>query len=835
MTQPIDIAYVELRARGTDDAARDVERAVDGMQDDVDRASRDMEVSLSTAFQDAADSIERSIGDVSDSINESTRRSRRSVTQMGNDFVDVFDEVEDAIGGVAGALGGGGGGGGGAGGGVISQLAQMGTQLRAIGGLGPIPILAGIAAAVPAVIALGGALFDLAGALLALPAAIAVLGAGFATLKTAFSGFGEAVSALASGDLEKINEAMKNLAPAAQSVAREINALREPFAALRKEVQQAFFAPLVGDLTRLGQDILPVLRGGMRGVASAFGELGSSLLGVFDGDVLEGIGDIFESTARIVRDITPELTEFLGTLFGVIEHGLPFVERAFGALGDGLSSLTGFLSGSLKSGEFEKFLNDAFATMKDLFELTKSVFGLLQSLFGDAGDEGRTFIQTLTEIVDKMTEFFNSAEGQEVLQKIIDVLPILMSALEAGLTLFGALVLAQNSWLNQLEKLGGAVVTAGIAIGNFFQSAWDWVKKAGSAIGEFFVSIGEWFQGVGSAIADAWGAVSRFGGQVVEFIKGLPGQILGFLQGLPAMLGNLFTTALNQAAYWVGFGIGTIVAYFRDLPANLWEKLQLLVSFVSNAFTTIRDRSIARALELVNSVTTFIGNLPEMITEGLTALVDKVQSFFTRTRDAGQSRIRELINAVGSFFSGLPDRITGALNSFRNRVISIFTGIKNSAYNIGREIINGIKNGITDAIQGAVSLAKNAAKRIVDGFKDALSVGSPSRVMATEVGVPIMQGVGVGIQREAPNVRQEIEQATRQSITQVPGMPNSSPAPGAAGAGGQIITFDAGAVQVVFEGVVPSEEEARRTGAAVGQGITQTLQRRNVRTLVRTT
>jgi phage-related protein len=832
VSQPIDLTYVELRARGEDDAARDIRKAIDSIEDDVERASQNMEESLATAFQDAARSAENSLGDISDDIDREAKRSRKSIGDFGDAAGDVFDEVEDAISGAAGAISGGGGGGGGSG--LLGGLTQLGTQMRALGGLGPIPILAGIAAAIPAVIALGGALADLSAIALALPAAVAVLGASFATLKVAFSGMGDAVSALASGDLEKINEAMKNLAPAAQSVAREINALREPFSALRKEVQQAFFAPLVGDLTELGRAVLPTLRGGMRDVASAFGELGSEVLNLLgQNDVVESLGDIFESTARIVRNISPEIVDFLGTLFGVIEHGLPFVEKVFDKLGSGIQSVSDWLGGAMKTGDFEKFLDDALATLGDLWDLGKSVFNLLGSIFGDAGDEGRTFIQTLTELTQKMADFFNSAEGQEVLQKILDALPLLMASLEAGLTLFGALVLAQNSWLNQLGKLGGAVVAAGIAIGNFFQAAWDWIKRAGSAIGDFFISLGEWFAGVGQSIADAWGKVTQFGGQVVDFIKGLPGQILSFLQGLPAMLGNLFTTALNQAAYWVGFGIGTIIAYFRDLPGTLWERLQLLITFVTTAFTTVRDRGIAFVLQLVQTVTTFFTELPGKITAGVTALVDKIQSFFSRARDTGQSRIRELVNAVGNFFSNLPERISGALNNFRNRVIQIFTSIKNSAYNIGRDIINGIKNGITDAIQGAVQLAKNAAKRIAQGFKDALSISSPSKLMAAEVGVPMMQGVGVGLQQGMPNVRQEIEQATQQAIPRIPGMP-TSPGAGAAAAG-TVITFDQGAVQVVFEGVVPSEDEAWRTGSAVGDGIAQTLQRRNVRTLVRTT
>jgi hypothetical protein len=51
--------------------------------------------------------------------------------------------------------------------------------------------------------------------------------------------------------------------------------------------------------------------------------------------------------------------------------------------------------------------------------------------------------------------------------------------------------------------------------------------------------------------------------------------------------------------------------------------------------------------------------------------------------------------------------------------------------------------------------------------------------------------------------------------------------------GGGGVSFGRGAVMVTFAGVVPTEAEARRTGAAVGDGIAATLTRRDIRTTVR--
>lgn len=777
MSQPIEELYVELNAVGEDDAARDVKRAVDKMERDVDQASREMERDLSSAFKDAADSIERELERSGSILSKTAVRQRKEILNLGNDIVEVFDDVGDAVTGVAGALRGGGGGGGG---GLVGDLAQMGSQLRGISALLPSPLIAGLVAAVPAIIALGGALLDLSGIVAALPAAFAVMQAGLFTLKTAFSGVGDAIKALETGNIEKINEAMKDLAPAAQAFAREIHALQEPLGQLRKTVQQAFFAPFQGEITKLVRAALPTLSRGMADVADAFGNFARELFQLLgSNDILEDIGDVFETTARIIENISPSVIKLLGVMFGVIERGLPFVERAFGALGDGMERFAGFLSGSLQDGSFEDFLEGGINVLKDLGDLAGSVFELMKALFGDAGDEGRTFIQTLTEMVDKLTEFLNSAEGQDALQRLLDTLPLLLTTIEGAVTLFAAIVVITERWYQFLEDLGGAVVTAGEAIGNFFAGVYDWVLRAGEATGDFF-------------------------GKVGTFFSELPGKVTSALQALPGLAASLLQDLIDGVTYAIGFIVGTITGFFLGLPTQAGEALSALVTTAVNMLSDLRDRAIGIVLTLATRVT---------------------------------DTVKNMVDRVVGFFRDLPGRAGGAVSSLPQRIMDVLGSLARRAYQAGKDMLNGLRNGIADAIGGAIDAARNAASRIVKGFKDALIIGSPSKLMADEVGAPIIQGVAVGMRQEQPAISDTLNSLTNAATSTVPGLAAGSARGGDTGVSTgttQSIVFDAGAVQVVFEGVVPTEAEATRTGAAVGQGIAQTLSRRDVRTLVRT-
>ncbi|MBM0228052.1 hypothetical protein [Micromonospora sp. ATA51] len=54
------------------------------------------------------------------------------------------------------------------------------------------------------------------------------------------------------------------------------------------------------------------------------------------------------------------------------------------------------------------------------------------------------------------------------------------------------------------------------------------------------------------------------------------------------------------------------------------------------------------------------------------------------------------------------------------------------------------------------------------------------------------------------------------------------------GDGGGSVVFGRDAIRVTFEGVLPTRQEALDTGRAVGEGVLQTLARRDVATTVRT-
>jgi phage-related protein len=592
-------------------------------------------------------------------------------------FAGISDTLSKGLAGVQGAAGGIGG--------VFSTLAGGGGDI--IGGLK----IAAIIAAIPVVLALGGALIQLSGALLALPAAGAVAGAILGPLLLAFNGIGEAVGAGLSGDVEAFNEALKKLAPSAAAVVKEIVKFGPTFKAIGREVQEQFFAPLRGQLTGLLQAVLPSFRSGMRAVAK---ELGNAFSGVVEllgsNDIVDVFDDVFQSAARIVKNLAPSLVDFLGVIFGVIEHGLPFVERVFAAIGRGIERVTGFLSGSLQTGKFEEFLEESFTVAGQLFDLLGEIGGLIGAVFGGegSGEAGQSFIVSLTEMTKRLKEFFQSAEGQDALDSLY----------AAAKTIGVALVI-----------LGQILIWSIIALdwfGDALEAAVAWVITFG-------IAAGRWFGMVGETIARWYGvAKEAIVGFFTETIPNAFATGIAWFQALPERIINAIAGFAERLRAWAiaaalglveGFfvNIGRLIGFFLILPGLIQNAILAIPGLIAGVFdlawTWVKERAEAFALALM----IFFASIPSRLTAAKDAVVAFVTSIFSSAVTQSEEFVRTGMDRIISFFTALPGRIAALgprlLEAARELGRKIGQGLSNIgdfASDIGGKIVSTIKSGL---------------------------------------------------------------------------------------------------------------------------------------------
>jgi phage-related protein len=220
---------------------------------------------------------------------------------------------------------------------------------------------------------------------------------------------------------------------------------------------------------------------------------------------------------------------------------------------------------------------------------------------------------------------------------------------------------------------------------------------------------------------------------VYNFASQVGNRINAFLSSLPGIIGNLFVNAWNAAKNFTSSGISAVISFVSQLPGRIGSAISAIPGILS--------------------------------------------SLFSSAMNAARNAVSSGISAVVGAFQAIP----GAIRS-----------LAGSLYSAGADMIHGAINGVLSAVGGLVSAARDAAARAVQGFKDALHIGSPSRLMAVEVGKPIIQGVIVGMESMQDKLADATMVMSLASVAEakagIPTVPYM-PAAGAAGAPTSGATF----------------------------------------------
>lgn len=342
-----------------------------------------------------------------------------------------------------------------------------------------LPLIGALVIAVPlltsAVFALGGALLSLLGLVGPIPAVLFGLLATIAPLIIAFQGFGEAVAAVASGDLEKINEALKKLSPSARSVVKEIAALMPFFRTLKRDVQEAFFSRLVGGLTRLLNAVGPTVSGGLQNVAFALGGLFDQMIKFASSPaVVAFLGNLFQSVTDGIVAGGPTIITFLSAMVTLANAALPLVSGLLTNIGDAVTRFSAWAEGAAKDESFQKWVQEAFETLGKVLNIGKEFFGLLVDMFGLTADSGQDFLDDVAEAIRILREFFQSPEGKEFIENMITlakdfgtILLWISGILAVQLGIFASLIEAADDLGEALERLAKKKGTLGF-LGRLF-------------------------------------------------------------------------------------------------------------------------------------------------------------------------------------------------------------------------------------------------------------------------------------------------------------------------------------------------------------------------------
>lgn len=390
-----------------------------------------------------------------------------------------------------------------------------------------------------------------------------------------------------------------------------------------------------------------------------------------------------------------------------------------------------------------------------------------------------------------------SAAAQEFLNKVMALKPAFDELrLDVQQRLFQGLadklqVLAER-WLPALHTgLGGMADM----FNSVFKQAFDSLSKSTfiqnilTAVEHSTTAFGKIGHAIAGPLVDAFGRLARASAPILDVIGDkVAGIITRFSEWIAKMDENGSLDAfMTKAAHVLGTvfdmleNIGRIagsvigILFHTNLGStDSWDNLNKVLEKVANWLADPKNQAqIANLMDKFGGLAFFIGDflakmgeIPgyfQMAIAWFKSLPEKAQQFlgqlpgiFTRNASRAASEIGYWIGyAIGWVLNQLyhlPGNVLRAIAALPGVFANIGIWLWNTLMNvypmmisIGRNIIIGIWNGMASLAGWLYDRGHDFVSGLWKGMKRALDIGSPSRVMAREVGQWIPAGIAMGI------------------------------------------------------------------------------------------
>lgn len=273
---------------------------------------------------------------------------------------------------------------------------------------------------------------------------------------------------------------------------------------------------------------------------------------------------------------------------------------------------------------------------------------------------------------------------------------------------------------------------------------------------------------------DVTGALSTLVNTATTFLmnNALP-MIMNVAQGVVAALPELVNqvvafltdpTAINMI---IEAGFTLLTSLIGNLPQIITTIIQALPDIIVN----IVDALISNIPLLVDAgfqlFVALIANLPQIIVAVVAAIpqiingiINSLKNAMPKIAEAGFNLIVSLVEKL----SEIDAKIKEAIKQLIDNLLGKIADTKDAMVDAGKNLLFGIGEGITNAISSVVAKAKDAAASIVDGIKSFLQIGSPSRLLANEVGQWIPAGIAEGITDNSDLVTDAMNDVTMSGI-----------------------------------------------------------------------
>ena len=448
--------------------------------------------------------------------------------------------------------------------------------------------------------------------------------------------------------------------------------------------------------------------------------------------------------------------------------------------------------------------------LKNMVQSTTNYLEELNTVFKEKGFSGLAskigegMEQAVITITAKMPEFVS--KGVEIVNNIIaGIQKNLYIFTTNGVKIVTSLIQGFYSVLPNIRQLGISFV---VQIGNGIATEMPTILQS---MQNYFVSFGDIIinnlpniVNMGMKLIEALntGIQQNLPVMLSKSVEIINKLVEGFMQMIPLIV-QTGVNLISQLAIGLAQALPSLIpaavdcvvtlgnAIIENLPTILNAGMQVLDKLVEGIVNAI-PKLIDAVPKLIESfVNTIMDNLPKILEKGVEITLKLVDGILTALPDLIAAIPKIISTIVNGIIDHLPQIIKVGMEIIGKLAIGLIKALPTLIMiipdigraiidtfmqirwtDIGTNIIKGIWAGIKSLGSWLKQKVSGFANSIADGFKGALGIHSPSRVMRDMVGKYIPMGISVGIDKGMPQLEEDTISNIRGLYTKIQGVIN---------------------------------------------------------------
>ena len=231
----------------------------------------------------------------------------------------------------------------------------------------------------------------------------------------------------------------------------------------------------------------------------------------------------------------------------------------------------------------------------------------------------------------------------------------------------------------------------------------------------------------------------------------------GILTALPELIPtvlNLVTGLANMIIENLPLLLEAAVQVIVSLATGIAQALPELIPTIVEVVTNMCIYLIENVDLLIDAALQLMVGLAEGMINALPILIEKAPIIISKLVVAFLNAIPKLLETGAKVITVIIDGITKTVPQLLREAPKLIENLKKEfllaipkIVEVGKNIVEGIKKGISDAWDSFTNWVGEKMSSLVEGIKKFFEIGSPSELLADEIGYWLPPGIAVGIDK----------------------------------------------------------------------------------------